>query len=76
MVVRQNEVIARLKAGETLIVVHPVGADGGFQYLSGGGRVSAATFKRLTETDAALTPLSPGLFPDADPQEWGWADEG
>jgi hypothetical protein len=75
MTVRQAEVIERLKAGETVINVLPKGdteSDKAFQYLSGGGRITKATYRKITPN---LKPISAGLFPDAEPQEWGWADE-
>ena len=78
MAVKQSEVIERLKAGETLIHVMPDGEghkrrDGGkpIHYLSGGGRVTDATYEKLKDK---MTPISSGLFEDVDPQEWGWAD--
>ena len=74
MAVVQAEVIQRLKAGETLVRVLPKGdteSEKPFQYLSGGGRVTAATYQKLMPQ---LSPVSAGLFPDAGPQEWGWAD--
>jgi hypothetical protein len=78
MAVRQEDVISRLKGGETLI--HVIERENGqhkpFQYLSGGGRVTAATYRKLTDPEnPCLQPVSSGLFPDAEPQEWGWVHE-
>lgn len=74
MPVRPSDVIKRLKSGETLIHVLPNGGmetEEPFQYLSGGGRVTRATYQKLKPQ---LLPISPGLFADAEPQEWQWAD--
>lgn len=78
MPVKQHDVISRLKSGEALIRVneHVSGEFRPFQYLSGGGRVTARTYEKLTTSEPPLLmPLSLGLFPDAEPQEWGWVDE-
>ena len=76
--VSQSNVINRLKSGETL--VHVIENKGGksfsFQYLSGGGRVTSATYAKLTNPEGRLVePVSFGLFPDAEPQEWRWRGE-
>ncbi len=78
MPVVQVEVISRLKAGETLVHVMPDGhghrqRDGKkpIHYLSGGGRVTDATYVKLKPQ---MKPVSKGLFEDVDPQEWGWSD--
>lgn len=73
MAVRQNNVIARLKAGETLLCVLPRGnseSELPYQYLSGGGRVTKATYQKIKPQ---LSPICDGLFPDAEPQEWRWS---
>lgn len=77
MAVLQQEVIQRLQAGETIIHVMPDGEghkrrDGQkpIHYLSGGGRVTDATYEKLKPR---MKPVSKGLFEDIDPQEWGWA---
>ena len=74
MAVLQQEVIKRLKEGETL--VHVIEREGEkhkpYQYLSGGGRVTVATYEKLRPQ---LSPVSAGLFPDAEPQEWEWTGE-
>lgn len=78
MAIRQADVIARLKAGETLILTLPKGdcaSEKAQAYLSGGGNVTGATYRKLTDPAASLLrPVSPGLFSDVEPQEWGWAD--
>lgn len=79
MAVRQGDVIERLKAGETLLRVLPRGdcaSEGVKALLSGGGNVTEATYRRLTTSEPPMVaPVSPGLFPDAEPQEWGWVGE-
>lgn len=75
MPVTQSQVIERLKAGETIVHVLPRGdtpSEEPFQYLSGGGRVTRATYIKLKPN---LRPISRGLFDDSEPQEWEWADE-
>ncbi len=77
MPVKQKEVISRLKAGETIVhVIERInGTHKPYQYLSGGGRVTADTYQKLTNPEKPLLqPVSAGLFQDAEPQEWGWAD--
>jgi hypothetical protein len=74
MVGVRSKVISRLKGGETLIHVLPKGdseTETPFQYLSGGGRVTATTYSKLKPN---LRPVSSGLFPSAEPQEWEWAN--
>lgn len=74
MAVVQSEVISRLKGGETIIHVLPKGdseSETPFQYLSGGGRVTAVTYLKLRSN---LRSISSGLFPGAEPQEWEWRD--
>lgn len=76
MAVPQKDVIKRLKAGETLVHVIEREKKSGnhkpYQYLSGGGRVTVATYEKLRPQ---LSPVSVGLFPDAEPQEWEWSGE-
>ena len=74
MALQQRDVINRLKGGETLIhVIERVGGEHKpYQYLSGGGRVTARTYEKIKPR---LEASSPGLFPDAEPQEWRWRDE-
>jgi len=70
MAVIQSEVISRLECGETIIHVLPKGdseSEQPYQYLSGGGWVTGATYNKLKPK---LRPVSSGLFPDAEPQEW------
>lgn len=72
MAVTQAEVVRRLQAGETLLCSLPVGdcsTDKPIYFLSGGGRVTTATYRKLTPEMEAV---SPGLFEDVEPQEWRW----
>lgn len=77
MAVKRSDVEARLKSGETLVRVLPKGdteSEDAYQYLSGGGNVTKATYAALTGgKKPKLKPISPGLFSDSEPQEWGWA---
>lgn len=75
MAIRQRDVIDRLKAGETLLCTLPKGdtdSDAAVHYLSGGERVTKATYRKL---QSQMEAVSPGLFPGAEPQEWRWAGE-
>ncbi|WP_282091322.1 hypothetical protein [Epibacterium ulvae] len=67
----QSETTKRLQSGETLITTFTRGH--AVTHASGGGTVKPDFFTRL-KADGMLTPISAGLLPDSDPQEWGWAD--
>ncbi|SMP36419.1 hypothetical protein [Shimia sagamensis] len=74
MAVIQKEVMRRLKEGETLLCSLPVGdsaTDRPVYFLSGGGRVTTATYHKLT---SEMEAVSPGLFEDLEPQEWRWVE--
>lgn len=75
MAIRQREVISRLKAGEHIFCTLPRGdaeGDEQVQFLQNGGRVTRATYCKIRES---LEPVSPGLFADAEPQEWRWRND-
>lgn len=74
MAIPQQEAIRRLKAGETLLCTLPTGnteSDRAIYHLSGGGRVTTATYRKLTPEMEAV---SPGLFAEVEAQEWRWVE--